>query len=173
MNRENIFPITIGLVDGIITTLMITSGRIASGVGLGIYHTLKIASGSALVGAASYFVAQYSKMRNEVSRVSKHLNPEGKRVKKSAISRIILVETIVGTLAAALFGFMGSMIPLLGSISFPDDIFVPFFLSLVSLGILGIFVGKYANGSSLNWSVALVIMGVIVTIAGIYLNIIP
>ena len=81
MNRETIFPITIGLVDGIITTLMITSGRIVSGVDLSLNHTLRIASASSIVGAGSYFVAQYSKMRNEVSRVSKHLNPDKNKPK--------------------------------------------------------------------------------------------
>jgi predicted membrane protein (TIGR00267 family) len=173
LNRETIFPITIGLVDGIITTLMITSGRIVSGVDLSFNHTLRIASGSAIVGAGSYFVAQYSKMRNEVSRVSKHLNPDKNKPRRSSMERIILLETAVGTLAAALFGFLGSMIPLLSSIIYTSNVYFPFFISLLSLAVLGIFVGKYANGSSLNWALALLFMGVLVTIVGIYLNIIP
>jgi len=89
------------------------------------------------------------------------------------MERIILLETAVGTLAAALFGFLGSMIPLLSSIIYTSNVYFPFFISLLSLAVLGIFVGKYANGSSLNWALALLFMGVLVTIVGIYLNIIP
>jgi len=64
------------------------------------------------------------------------------------------------------------MIPMLGLIFFPGSTYFPFLISLISLGILGLFVGKYANGSSLNWAVALIIMGFVVSVSSVYLNII-
>lgn len=75
MNQDRAFAISIGLVDGLITSLMITAYAIVYHYPISSIQSLHIAFGSSFVGAISYFIAEFSKLSQNEFRVSKALKP--------------------------------------------------------------------------------------------------
>ena len=58
--RENlVFPITMGLTDGVITVLMLASADFLGPSVMTVDLALRIAFGSAFVGTLSFFIAEY------------------------------------------------------------------------------------------------------------------
>ena len=100
MTKPNfLFPLTLGLSDGIITTLMLISNSIIHESYIGTNLALRVAFGSAFVGGFSYFIAEYTRLRSEISRTSKQLILRSPSyLIRSKIGRDILIESVLGTL---------------------------------------------------------------------------
>ncbi|MEM0132825.1 hypothetical protein [Acidiplasma sp.] len=60
MIKKYLFPISIGLSDGIITALILASGGIIGSTHINLYEAFKISFGSSFAGTFSYFIAQYA-----------------------------------------------------------------------------------------------------------------
>ena len=109
MNKQNLlFPFTLGLSDGIITTLMLISRSLIFGDPIGLNLAFRVAFGSAFVGGFSFFIAEYSRLRGEISRTSRQLNLRSTSyLIMGKIGRDIMVESVTGTSISGLSGFSG------------------------------------------------------------------
>ncbi len=126
MRPRLLFPVTIGLSDGIITSLMIAASRMAEPSSVSAYFALRVAAGSAIVGMFSFFVAEYSRLRNELSRSSRQLGyPSPSFLLRTRLGRSILVEAITGTSASGVSGFTGALIPPLAAAAFTLSLMPP------------------------------------------------
>ncbi len=173
MIKKYIFPVSIGLSDGIITALILASGGIASSRVISLYLALKISFGSAFAGAFSYFIAQYAGLNEELHRTAMQLNLKSTDyLLKGHLGLQIFTEAIAGALIAAFFGFLGALIPLSSSLLVPHNIVIPFFLSYISLAVLGLFISRTTAGRARFWISVMVIVGIIVTFAGYELKLI-
>lgn len=174
MNNQNLlFPFTLGLSDGVITTLMLISRTLIHENSLGLNLALRVAFGAAFVGGFSYFIAEYSRLREEISRTSRQLNLRSPSyLIKGKIGRDIMVESVVGTSVSVASGFTGSMIPLAFSLLVPADGVLSIFVAIVSLAALGAGIGKSVKGNYLFWIMTMAILGFIVTWVGYYLNLV-
>lgn len=173
MKSRVLFPIAIGLSDGIITALMLTSAELLHSGTVGLLLAMRIAFGSAFVGAFSFFIAEYSRLRGELSRASKQLTlPHPSYLVKSRLGKEILLESTVGTTLSGACGFAGALIPLMVSVAIPYPGWVSVITAIASLGLLGIGLGKTVLGKYLNWAIAMILIGVVVTIAGSVLQIV-
>lgn len=170
MRFKLLFPITIGLSDGIITALMLVAGDILRGDHIFLSLALRVAYGSSFVGTFSYFIAQYSELRGELSRTSRQLNLRSPSyLIKSKIGRDIIVESVAGAASAGFFGFVGALIPLVTSVAIPADPIVAIASAEASLAVLGLGIGKAVRGNYFFWVIMMFIIGIVVAWAGDFL----
>ncbi|MFG1449944.1 MAG: hypothetical protein AAE983_04810 [Thermoplasmataceae archaeon] len=174
MNRKYyLFPLTLGLSDGIITTIMLVSRTLLSHEVISIGLALRVSSGSAFVGGFSFFVAEYSRLREEISRTSRQLVLRSPRyLIRGKIGKEILTEAVTGTTISVFAGFGGSLIPLLSSVYIPGSGLFPVVLAIASLALLGAGIGRSVSGNYVFWVLTLVSIGILVTIVGNYLNLV-
>ena len=143
MNKKYIFPVSIGLSDGIITALILASGGIIGKSTIDLFEAFKISFGSAFAGAFSYFIAQYAGLNEELHRTALQLNLKSTNyLLKGHLGIEIFVESLLGAFIAAFFGFLGALIPLSSSLIIKNNIELPLFLSYASLAVLGLFISK-------------------------------
>lgn len=174
MNKQNLlFPFTLGLSDGIITTLMLISRSLIFGDPIGLNLAFRVAFGSAFVGGFSFFIAEYSRLRGEISRTSRQLNLRSPSyLIRGKIGRDIMVESVTGTSISVLSGFSGSMIPLAFSVLVPQDGRLSVIVAVLSLAALGAGIGKSVKGNYIFWVITMVALGVIVTAIGYSLHLV-
>lgn len=168
-----LFPITLGLSDGIITALMLAAGDLLSHQDIGLNLALRIAFGSAFVGSFSFFIAEYAKLRGELYRASRQLTLRSPSfLAKGKYGKDIIFESTVGTSLSGFCGFIGAMIPLLVNVYIPHPAWLSIIVANITLGVLGLGLSKTVVGKHIYWAIAMVIMGVIVTMAGSILHIV-
>ena len=174
MNKSILtFPLTLGLSDGIITTLMLISHTILHGSIIGIGLALRVAFGSAFVGGFSFFIAEYSRLRGEISRSSRQLMLRSPTyLVRSRIGRDILVESITGTGASVMSGFVGSMLPLAIAVTFPRTGAYAVYTADVVLALLGAGIAKSVSGNYIFWILTMFLLGIAVSFIGDVLNLV-
>lgn len=162
----------IGLIDGLITALIIASNAILSDLSMPFSAAIRISGASSMVGATSYLVAEYGKMRTDMVRIARHLNPVTlKSSKNRSVQLRILLDSILGGSVALSFGFMGSMIPLGFYSLFGSNPLISIVVTFIALSVTGIYMGYEAEGSALMWIIALDTVGILMLILGNYLRI--
>ena len=173
MNEDDSFALSIGAIDGLITSLMITSNAIISKSTILLETALRISLGSAVVGAASFFVAEYGRLRQGEYRVAHLLKPSlGPGQRKTSVNRRNLSDAFKGGSFSFIMGFVGAAVPIVSySLLHRGGVYSLAF-SYSALGITGIFLGKSSGGKISNWFISLVILRVIMTAVGYYLKIV-
>ncbi|MCL5881710.1 MAG: hypothetical protein M1592_03905 [Candidatus Thermoplasmatota archaeon] len=174
MNKSSIiFPLTLGLSDGIITTLMLISRTVIEGNFSGLGLAFRVAFGSAFVGGFSFFIAEYSRLRGEISRSSRQLMLRSPSyLIKSKIGKDILVESVVGTGASIMSGFTGAMLPLTLAILFPSHGLIAIYLADGAMALLGAGIAKSVHGNYIFWIITMFVLGIVVTVLGNFLNLV-
>ena len=174
MKYSLLFPATIGLADGIITALVLVTGSILSGHGIGPGLSERVAFGSAFVGTFSFFIAEYSRLRGEINKTSRQLNLSSPRLLlKGKIGRDIFLEAVVGTSLSGVCGFIGAGIPLFINYLFPTHGYVSIISAILAMGALGAGIGKAVSGRYALWIVAMLILASIIAVVGNFLRIVP
>lgn len=174
MTKPNfLFPLTLGLSDGIITTLMLISNSIIHESHIGTNLALRVAFGSAFVGGFSYFIAEYTRLRSEISRTSKQLILRSPSyLIRSKIGRDILIESVLGTALSVGSGFLGSMIPLSFSLVLPSDGLISIMVAIGALSVMGLGIARSVRGNYIFWLMTMIVLGVIVTYIGYNLKLV-
>lgn len=172
MFRKYLFPLVIGPVDGILTTLTLAAGHIvASSQPVDFPLAARVAAAAALSGGFVFFVAEYARLRADLVHAERHLNLS--RPGQLAASRLgteVLREALAGTLVAAAAGFAGAMLPLALGAVFPMIRWTTIAVAIAALGLLGIAVSRATHGNPLYWAASLMITGALLTVAGMLLH---
>ncbi|MEM0132824.1 hypothetical protein [Acidiplasma sp.] len=112
-------------------------------------------------------------MNEELHRTAVQLNLKSTDyLLKGHLGSGIFMESLIGALIAAVFGFLGALIPLSSPLIIENNVIIPLALSYISLAILGLFISKTTAGRAPFWITIMVFVGIIVTIAGYYLKLI-
>ena len=172
MNSDLEFAFTIGTIDGIITALMIASRAILSDTAMSLDLSVRIALGSSVVGASSYLVAEYGKLRAEDSLVYRHLRPQGSRRLRNEVNIELFVDAFRGGSISMLMGFVGAAIPLISYSLFERIQGISIGISYLTLILMGVILGRKSGGKILLWSTSLVILGLLMTLLGYYVRVI-
>ncbi len=163
----------IGITDGIITTLMLATNYIIQASAISLILSIRIALGSALVGSFSYFVAEYSSLREELARISRHLGFSSPMfLIRSKPGRDILEEAFVSTGISGGFSFSGSFFPLLVATAFPDNGILSLATAIIALGLTGLAIAKSVKGNRYTWPLSMISIGVIIAYVGNILHLI-
>lgn len=173
MGHNFIFPVSLGFLDGIITPLMITSHLILSGIGLPFELGIRIALGSASVGAFSYFIAEFASNRAELVRISRHINPGSPlKILRGRLSEEAFVRTASGTLISAGSSFVGSLIPLLSYSLSDSNSILAITLAEAAMMILGIAISRVLKTGWAVWVFGMMLFGMAITILGFFVQIV-
>ncbi len=172
--REYEFALVIGLVDGILTALTLAADKIVSSHELiNITLALRISAATALVGAFIFFVAEYARLRGELVQAERHLNLMSHgRLATTQLGRVIFHETLRGTLISSFCSFLGALLPLMSGAVLSGPRWLPIFVAIVALVILGVGLAHSVYGSMVRWAVALIIAGIFLTAVGVKLHVI-
>ncbi|MEM0156378.1 MAG: hypothetical protein QW597_07265 [Thermoplasmataceae archaeon] len=173
MRDDILFPVTLGLTDGIITVLMLASADFLGPSNMTVTLAVRIAFGSAFVGTLSFFIAEYSRLRSELTKVSQHLTMRpSNRLIKTDLGTRILIESLGGTLLSGSFGFIGALIPLLFDVILPAEGYLAIISAYLVLAIMGMGIASVSSGNRLRWIMSLIILGATVTVVGKFIAIV-
>ena len=173
--KQYLFAIVVGSIDGILSVLTLSTGKIfdKAGEGFSLNLALRVAFVTALSGSIVYFISEYSTQRNSLINAEKELNlaDHGKFV-TSNLGKQILKETFAGVLISGFFSFFGAFIPISGAVFFPQYSWLSILIALLILAALGFSVARLVYGDSFKWIVALVVTGIVVSFVGYKLHVI-
>jgi VIT1/CCC1 family predicted Fe2+/Mn2+ transporter len=171
--RERMFALLIGAVDGILTALTLAAGRVLRAEGtLEPSLAFRIPTASALSGAFVFFVAEYARQRGELVRAERQLNLTAHgRLATTRLGRTVLYDAAGGAVLAIGFNFLGALIPLLVGALVPGLSWLAVVVAIICLGALGFGIARAIYGSILWWTILLMLAGVGLTLVGMYLNI--
>ena len=166
-----IFPLVIGVTDGILTALTLAAGRIfEQSQPLTIGLAFRISGASSLSGVFVFFTAEYIRLRGELLRSERQLNlTAGGRLAATRLGRAVLIETIASAVVSSMCNFLGALIPLIAGTIVA---WLAIVVALVLLALLGVGAGRAIHGSPFVWALALVVAGGILTLAGIKFRIV-
>lgn len=165
--------IVAGTVDGILNALVLTAvPLLTSTERIHIDFAFRVGFASSLTTLFVFFVGHYSEFRSELLRVERELNVvEPGRLALSSLGRDSLREALVGSLVAAMCGFLGASIPLLANVVVPQPHWIGPGFTILLLGALGALLGRSTHGSAVLWSGAMMLAGVLVLMVGAWLHV--
>jgi VIT1/CCC1 family predicted Fe2+/Mn2+ transporter len=85
---------------------------------------------------------------------------------------MVLKDTLSGTAISGSCSFLGALLPLILGAVLPGPRWLPVVVSIAALGLLGIGLARAVYGNMIRWSVMLIAVGILLTIAGVKLHII-
>ncbi len=173
MKADHAFAISIGLVDGLITSLVIAAHAIVSHLSLSPTVAFRIAFGSSFVGSVSFFIAEFSKLSKDEFRVAKILKPGRKSptIMKNLTEKLI-IEALYGGTASFAMGFVGASVPLFTYSLLNNSEIFTLGCSYLALALFGVYTSKITGGSYIKWMAGLIFLGVLMTIVGSILRIV-
>jgi predicted membrane protein (TIGR00267 family) len=174
MNSSRVlFNVALGLIDGLLTALVLTAGVLLhSTTGIGMSQALRVSIAAALSGLFTVFVSDYARLRGELSHAARELNLASVRsLLASRLSGKVRAQAAFGALITTACSFLGAMIPLASAAVWrvPAAAFVAASISLVSIGLV---LGRIVAGRSLVWAALLLAGGGLITLAGIWLDVV-
>ncbi len=171
--RERIFPLLIGVVDGILTALTLAAGQVLSAdSALDLTLALRISTASALSGAFVFFVAEYARRRGELVRVEHQLSLTAHgRLAATRLGKIAFNEAVGGAVVAIVCNFLGALFPLLVGAMLPGLSWLAIVIAIAILGALGASIARAVFGSVIWWTLMLMLAGVLLTLVGVQLHI--
>jgi VIT1/CCC1 family predicted Fe2+/Mn2+ transporter len=172
--QRQLLPIVLGLSDGVLTALILATGRLVDpGRHIPMNMALRISASAFATGAFVFFVARYSQLRAELVVAERQLNLTSHgRLASSKLGRAIFSEAIVAASLSSLSSFVGAMIPLSVAALVPAHGWAALAAALVTLALLGAGLAKVCFGRPLYWSSTLVAGGVVLSILGAQLRIV-
>lgn len=173
--KEQLFALLLGLIDGILTVLVLATGHVLKHGETPITWSLslKVAFATAVSGACIYFFSEYSRQRHNLIHAEKQLNlaTHGK-LATTHLGKQILKETLWGVLVSSVFNFTGAMFPLGIAMLFPQMQWIALLVALLMLVLLGIGIASLVYGDAVAWSLSLVLAGGFVAFIGYKLNVV-
>ncbi|MCL4353467.1 hypothetical protein M1615_03325 [Patescibacteria group bacterium] len=170
---KQLFALLLGVVDGVLTALTLTSGKIIEGGILDYSLAFRIAAVTAVASSFIYFIAEYVQLRRELINAEKQLNivSHGKFATTS-LGKTVFVEVSVGMGISCIFGFIGALIPLSTNILFPNITGLSIAVSLTTLGLLGLVIARIIYANVFRWTIGLISVGIGLSVVGAVLHIV-
>jgi predicted membrane protein (TIGR00267 family) len=168
------FALVIGLVDGILTALVLAAGKVmAAGQSIRLSDVVRVAVVASISAAFTFFVAQYSRFRHELVHAEKHLTLGSRgHLAKTQLGRAVFRESVLGSLISGTCSFIGATFPLFFAVISPGALWLSLGTPIAALGVLGAFLGRSAYGNVLVWAIGLIALGVFFAIVGLQLHIV-
>ena len=171
--RKSLLPGVLGFTDGILTSLTLAAGLLTDqSQRVTLSLAFRVATVALASGAFVYFVAGYAGLRHELVRAERELSllSHG-RLAATNLGRTVLREAALGTAISSGAAFAGALMPLLVAALMPQYRWASIVTALVALGLLGRGLAGALYGSTLRWSLSLILGGAALTFVGMRLKI--
>lgn len=172
---SNRLDIVAGLVDGILSALVLAAGRLVDpggeGNALGLAIRVGIAAGSSSMFV--FFVAHYAQLRLELVRHERELNlTRHGKLAATKLGRRIFFESLHKALLACAFSFAGALFPLILCAAMPSPVWLGLAIAIFTLAGLGALLAKTFYGSPTVWAAMLFVGGILVALIGTKLKLV-
>jgi VIT1/CCC1 family predicted Fe2+/Mn2+ transporter len=170
--RKSLLPAVMGIADGILTSLTLAAGLLTDqGQKVTFGLAFRVAAAALTSGAFVYFVAGYAGLRHELVRAEHELSllSHG-RLAATNLGRAVLRDAAVATAISSGAAFAGALMPLLVAALVPQYRWASILTALVALGLLGRGLAGALYGSTLRWSLSLILGGAALTFLGTQLK---
>jgi len=173
-NHEHRLAIVMGIVDGILTAMVLAAGRLLGrGAPVNLEVALRVAAGALATAGFVFFIARYVEYRGRLVRAEFQLNlTEHGRLAATNLGRSVLRDASFEALISGVCSFVGAALPLAIAVVLPSQPLLTIALPIVLLGLLGLALGKVVKGSPLLWAVGLLFGGMLMTAVGFELHLV-
>ena len=173
LKRALLFPLVLGLADGILNALTLASSTVLHGLGLTAALALKVGAAAVVSAVFTVFVAEYSQLRAELAHAEYQLSSSSPgRIAAGNLGREVRREAMAAAGIAGGASFIGSALPLLTGVWLSNVSWIALVLSIGALAALGVALADRVHGSKLIWASALTLAGVVVTVIGVQINLV-
>lgn len=174
LQRERMFFVITGLVEGMLTALTLASGKmLRSGESVTADLALRIGLASGFPTAVVFFAAEYARQRGELLRMANQLNlTRRNRLAEGRLGRQAWRESWLSALISGLCSFAGASIPLLLASVATGSGWPVVAVSLICLGGLGTGIGYTTSSCKSCWAWVLTIAGAFLAGLGYVLDVI-
>lgn len=171
--REWLFFVVTGLAEGILTALVLATGRILAPSGaLGPALAVKIGLAAGCPETVVFFAAEYARQREELLRMERQLNLTGHgRLAASRLGHEAMLEASVAAVLSGACAFAGACAPLLLARLTPTLAWAPLALAIGCLALFGYALGYATRSSRARWAAALTAAGVALAALGAWLEV--
>jgi predicted membrane protein (TIGR00267 family) len=172
---EDLFAAVVGLMDGVLTALTLSAGKILAGssASFTLSLALRIAVGAAASGAFIFYVAEYARLRKEIVHAERHLSLRTKgHLAVSHLGRAVIKDAARGALISCALNFLGALCPLVPAALWPQAPWAAIIVALGALALLGVGLARAVYGRPLAWAVALALAGLALVFIGIQIHIV-
>jgi len=166
--------IAMGLSDGILTALLLASGRLLGrGDPMNAGLALRVAVGTMATGAFIFYVGRYAELRGTLIRAERQLNLTSRgKLATTRLGRVVLVEAVGDSTVSGVSSFVGALLPLLLAVGVPSVPPVAVAASIVMLAAMGAVLARVVAGSTTAWAGGLVVGGMAMAALGWKLNLV-
>jgi hypothetical protein len=166
--------VVMGLADGILTALLLASGRL---LGRGEPMTgglaVRVAVGAMATGAFIFYVGRYAELRGMLIRAERRLNLTSRgRLATTRLGRAVLVEALEDSAVSGIASFGGAMLRLLLAVGAPSVPALAIIASVAMLAVMGAALARVVAGSMPRWVGGLAAGGAAMVALGWELNLV-
>ena len=150
--QDKKFPLLFVFIDGIVTALIVCTGKISEVENkFGINLAIRVSIGALITGGFVFFVAKYAELRGALAQAEKELclTSSGKLV-TTALGKKIIRASIGDAILCGVSIFVGTFFILLIAVVDFYPPWITFVASIVTLGISGVYFRKSNRKSSFN-----------------------
>jgi len=166
--------IAMGLADGILTALLLASGRLLGrGDPMDGGLAFRVAVGAMATGAFIFYVGRYAELRGSLIQAERQLNLASRgKLATTRLGRAVLVEAARDSAVSGLSSFAGALLPLPLAVGVPSAPAVAVVLPLAMLAVMGAVLARVVAGSPAVWAGGLVVGGAAMAALGWELNLV-
>jgi VIT1/CCC1 family predicted Fe2+/Mn2+ transporter len=167
--RSELFQgVAMGLADGILTALLLASGRLlAGGHGVDGSLAMKVAIYALATSGFVFFVGRYAELRGRLIHAERQLNLTSRgHLATTRLGRAVLRDALGDAAASGASCFAGALLPLSLSAELPSAPLLAVLVPIGMLGVMGFVLAKSLGGSPLHWIAGLVVGGGVMTALG-------
>ena len=172
--RELLFFLITGTVEGMLTALTLVTGKmlrpdeIITGD-----LALRIGLAAGFPTVVVFFAAEYARQRQELLRMAHQLNlTRHKQLNDGKLGQQAWLESSVSALISGLCSFGGAIVPLAIASVIPSAGGSAIVVTLACLGGLGAGIGYTTASCKICWGLALMLAGGLLAALGYFLNIV-
>lgn len=173
-HRERRLAFVMGLVDGVLTTMLLAAGRILGrGMPMNLSVALRVATGALATAGFVFYIGRYAELRAELVHSEAQLNlARHGKLATTHLGRRVLLDTIREATLSGVSSFMSALLPLTSALAFPTVPLFSIVVSLLALGTIGIVLDNAVGGSPVMWAINLIAGGILMTVAGFWLHLV-
>lgn len=166
-----ILPLSLGIADGILNALILSSAAILYGRGLTFWLAARVGLVALVTSVFTVFVAEYAQLRADLVRAEHQLNLTASgRLAAGVLGQQVIREAAQAAGVASGASFAGAVIPLLIGVAARPYGWIALVAAVAALGALGASVSAAIGGRRVRWTVLMVVAGSVVAIVGTWLN---
>jgi len=174
IRHDQLLPLVLGLTDGILTALILTSGTLINPTRhVTISLALRIAISALASSAFVFFVARYSELRTQLVDAERQLNLTSHgQLATGKLGSAVRRQAVIAAVISSVSSFLGALIPLAASVVLPMSRWSGVIVALAALGFLGIGLAKAVFGNAFRWCAVLIVGGICLFLLGVRLKIV-